>query len=70
MQSRSLATEDGPPPVALAEERGHDVRVIGRRNAEALTPLTGSPGGRSNRFTRPEAAVANLERLTEAEFRP
>jgi 4-hydroxy-tetrahydrodipicolinate reductase len=59
----------GRAVAALAEERGHAVRVIGREEnagGAALTRdrLTGVDV--AVEFTRPDAVVANLERLIEA----
>ena len=59
----------GRAVAALAEERGHTVRLIGREHnagGAALTRerLTGVDV--AVEFTRPDAVVANLERLIEA----
>ena len=59
----------GRAVAALAEERGHSVRVIGREEnpqGAALT-RTGLAGvDVAVEFTRPDSAVANLERLIDA----
>lgn len=58
----------GGAVAALAEERGHSVRVIGRRENERGAALTRERLAGIDvaiEFTTPEAAVANLERLIE-----
>lgn len=54
----------------LAEERGHLVRAIVGREANAggaaLTPALLAGADAAVEFTRPDAVVANLERLIEA----
>jgi 4-hydroxy-tetrahydrodipicolinate reductase len=60
----------GRTVAALARERGHVVQaIIGREEnagARALTPERLAGADVAVEFTRPEAAVANLERLIEA----
>lgn len=59
----------GRAVAALAAERGHQVRVIGREanaGGAALTRERLAGVDVAVEFTRPDAAVANLERLIEA----
>ncbi len=59
----------GRAVAALAEERGHTVRVIGRADNAAGAALTRERLADVDvavEFTRPDAAVANLERLIGA----
>ena len=59
----------GRAVAALAEERGHAVRVIGREEnagGAALTRERLDGVDVAIEFTRPDAVVANLERLIEA----
>jgi 4-hydroxy-tetrahydrodipicolinate reductase len=59
----------GRAVAALAEERGHAVRIIGREEnggGAALTTERLAGVDVAIEFTRPDAVVANLERLIEA----
>jgi 4-hydroxy-tetrahydrodipicolinate reductase len=59
----------GRAVAALAEERGHSVRVIGREEnagGAALTRERLAGVDVAVEFTRPDAVVANLERLIDA----
>jgi 4-hydroxy-tetrahydrodipicolinate reductase len=59
----------GRAVAALAEERGHTVRVIGREENAGGAGLTRDRLAGVDvaiEFTRPDAVVANLERLIEA----
>jgi 4-hydroxy-tetrahydrodipicolinate reductase len=59
----------GRAVAALAEERGHGVRVIGREENEggrALTRERLAGVDVAVEFTRPDAVLGNLERLIEA----
>jgi 4-hydroxy-tetrahydrodipicolinate reductase len=59
----------GRAVAALAEERGHGVRVIGREDntgGAALTTDRLAGVEVAIEFTRPEAVIPNLERLIEA----
>ena len=59
----------GRAVAALAAERGHAVRVIGREEnagGAALTPERLAGVDIAIEFTRPDAVAGNLERLIEA----
>ena len=59
----------GRAVAALAGERGHTVRIIGREENAGGAGLTGERLAGADvaiEFTRPDAVVANLERLIDA----